>query len=112
LSTREGEVVIAGCAHSGILNICNYIKKTMGKKIKAIIGGTHMVRHTYQEVMHVADQLENVYGGPDLYLNHCTDKLPIPFIKKTKAIDILKERFGKDKVKNCYVGTKITFECG
>jgi len=111
LSTKEGEVIIAGCAHSGILNICNYVKRTTKKKIVAIIGGTHMVRYTPQEVIHVANQLENVYDYPDLYLNHCTDKLPIPFIKKTKTIDILKKRFGQEKVKNCYVGTKITFEC-
>ena len=111
LSTKEGEVIIAGCAHSGILNICQYVKKTTKRKIKAIIGGTHMVRYTEKEVKHVADQFENVYDYPDLYLNHCTDKLPIPFVKKTKAIAILKERFGKEKVKNCYVGTKITFEC-
>jgi len=111
LSAREGEVIIAGCAHSGILNICNYVKRTTKKKILAIIGGTHMVHYTPREVIHVANQLENVYDHPDLYLNHCTDKLPIPFIKKTKTIDILKKRFGQEKVKNCYVGTKITFEC-
>ena len=70
-----------------------------------------MIRYTPQEVIHVANQLENVYDYPDLYLNHCTDKLPIPFIKKTKVIDILKKRFGQEKVKNCYVGTKITFDC-
>ena len=32
-------------------------------------------------------------------------------IMKTKTINILKKRFGQEKVKNCYVGTKITFEC-
>jgi len=111
LSTKEGEVIIAGCGHSGILNICNHVKKSTKKKILAIIGGTHMVRYTPQEVEHTANQLENVYDCPDLYLNHCTDKLPIPFIKKTKTIDILTKRFGKEKVKKCYVGTKITFEC-
>lgn len=111
LSTKKGEVIIAGCAHSGILNICKYVKKTTKRKIIAIIGGTHMVRYTKEEVMHVADQFENEYDYPDLYLNHCTDKLPIPLVKKTKAIDILRKRFGREKVKNCYVGTKITFEC-
>ena len=111
LSTKEGEVIIAGCAHSGILNICNYVKNSTKKKILAIIGGTHMVRYTLQEVEHVANKLENVYDYPDLYLNHCTDKLHIPFLRKTKTIDILKKRFGQEKVKNCYVGTKITFEC-
>ncbi len=111
LSTKEGEVIVAGCAHSGILNICNYVKKSTERKIIAIIGGTHMVRYKSDEVKYVADQLENVYGCPDLYLNHCTDRLPFPFIINSKTIDILKKRFGQEKVKNCYVGTEIAFEC-
>jgi 7,8-dihydropterin-6-yl-methyl-4-(beta-D-ribofuranosyl)aminobenzene 5'-phosphate synthase len=111
LSTKKGEVIIAGCAHSGILNICKYVKKISKRKIIAIIGGTHMVRYSEKEVMDVADQFENLYDFPDLYLNHCTDKLPIAFVKRTKAIDILKKQFGKEKVKHCYVGTKINFEC-
>ncbi|MCT4566478.1 MAG: MBL fold metallo-hydrolase [Maledivibacter sp.] len=111
LSAKDGEVIIAGCAHSGILNICNHVKKSTGRRIKAIIGGTHMVSYTHQQVMHVGDILENTYDLPDLYLNHCTDKMPAPFTKKTKTIDILKKRFGEEKVKKCNVGTKITFEC-
>lgn len=109
LHTREGAVIIAGCAHSGILNICYYVKQSTGKQIKAVIGGTHMVRYTAEEVANVADQLRSVYGYPDLYLNHCTDYLPVPFIKKTKAIHILKNQYGLDKVKHCRVGTTIRF---
>jgi len=111
LTTKEGEVIITGCAHSGILNICEYVRKQSGRRIKAIIGGTHMVSYTPQEVLHVADKLENLYDCPDLYLNHCTDKMPNPFMKKTKTLDILKGRFGEEKVKKCNVGTKIIFEC-
>lgn len=111
LSTREGEVIIAGCAHSGILNICETVKKSSGRKIIAIIGGTHMVSYTREEVLHVSEVLKNKYDYPDLYLNHCTDKLPIPFVKKTPAFNIIREDFGKDKVKKCYIGTKLTFDC-
>lgn len=69
LSTKEGEVIITGCAHSGILNICEYVKKQSKRKIRAIIGGTHMVSYTSEQVSHVADQLEDRYDCPDLYLN-------------------------------------------
>jgi len=75
----------------------NKYKKSTKKKIIAIIGGTHMVRYTPQEVIHVANQLENVYDCPDLYLNHCTDKLPIPFIKKPKQLIFLKNDLDKKK---------------
>jgi 7,8-dihydropterin-6-yl-methyl-4-(beta-D-ribofuranosyl)aminobenzene 5'-phosphate synthase len=110
LSTTEGEVIIAGCAHSGILNICEAVKKSTGRKIIAIIGGTHMVSYTREEVLHVSEVLKEKYDYPDLFLNHCTDKLPIPFVKKTPAFDIIKEVYGADKVNKCYVGTKLSFE--
>lgn len=36
-------VVISGCAHSGICNICEYAKKVSGiSSIKAVIGGFHL----------------------------------------------------------------------
>lgn len=110
LSTKEGEVIIAGCAHSGILNVCEAVKQSTGRKIRAIIGGTHMVSYSEEEVLHVSELLKSKYDYPDLYLNHCTDKLPIPFVKKTKAIDIIKEDYGAEKVKKCFVGTKLVFE--
>jgi len=40
---REGLVVIAGCSHSGIVNIINYARKlTKVDEIYAIIGGLHL----------------------------------------------------------------------
>ena len=108
LSTEDGEVIISGCAHAGILNICEYVKKTTGNKIRAIIGGTHMVRFSEDEVKHVASKFVSDYDNPDLYLNHCTDYLPDPFGKKTKATVILRKELG-DKVKDCFVGTELEF---
>ena len=36
-------IIISGCAHSGICNICEYAKKVTGiSKIKAVIGGFHL----------------------------------------------------------------------
>jgi len=110
LSTNEGEVIITGCAHSGILNICEHVKNQTARRIRAIVGGTHMATYTPEEVLYVAEELKNKYDFPDLYLNHCTDKMPNPFVKTTKTIDILKNKFGEEKVKSCMVGTKINFK--
>ncbi len=109
LETKEGQVIIMGCAHAGILNICKHAKETSDKPLKAILGGTHMVRYNKEDVLATAEKLINEFDDPDLYLNHCTDKLPIVLMKATKTIDILREKYGKDKIKNCYVGTKLTF---
>jgi len=110
IETKEGQVVITGCAHAGILNICKQAKDTSKKPLKAIIGGTHMVRYSKKDVLTTAENFVKEFDDPDLYLNHCTDKLPVKFLKKTKTIDILREKYGEEKIKNCYVGTKLTFE--
>ena len=110
LNTKNGSVIITGCGHSGILNICNHVKQLFNSRILAIVGGTHMVRYSEDDVRYVASKLEKEYDNPDLYLNHCTDYLPDPFVKKTKASDILIREMGKEKVKDCFVGTEIRFE--
>ena len=113
IDTQEGLVLITGCCHAGLLNTLEHVKRMKDKPIKVIIGGTHMVRFSQEEVSQVADVLEQEYGLPDLYLNHCTDYLPKPLslvVKKTQATKLLRERFGDEKVKACPVGTKLTFE--
>ena len=40
---ENGLVVISGCAHSGICNICEYAKALTGiRKLNAVIGGVHL----------------------------------------------------------------------
>ena len=42
--TREGIVVLLGCAHSGVINTLRYIGELSGNKpIRAVIGGMHLV---------------------------------------------------------------------
>lgn len=110
IETSKGQIIVTGCAHAGIGNILLKAKKISDKPILAIIGGTHMVRYSKEEVIATGKRFIEEYNDPILYLNHCTDKLPVKIIPQTKTIDILKENFGSDKIKTCYVGTKITFE--
>jgi 7,8-dihydropterin-6-yl-methyl-4-(beta-D-ribofuranosyl)aminobenzene 5'-phosphate synthase len=110
LETTEGLVLITGCCHAGLLNTMEQVRTMKHQPIKAIIGGTHMVRFSQKEVENVADILEKDFGLPDLYLNHCTDNLPIPLVRKTPVTKILKKRFGETKVKTCSVGMKLTYE--
>jgi 7,8-dihydropterin-6-yl-methyl-4-(beta-D-ribofuranosyl)aminobenzene 5'-phosphate synthase len=109
LNTIDGNVIITGCAHAGILNIVKHVKLQFKQKILAIIGGSHMVRYSEAEVIETSNELKTNYDFPLLYLNHCTDKLPLKIMKQTPAIKILAETYDSDKVKRCYVGTNLEF---
>ncbi|WP_172328208.1 MBL fold metallo-hydrolase [Mangrovicoccus sp. HB161399] len=41
--TSEGAVVLTGCSHSGICNICTHAKAVTGQDLHAVIGGFHLV---------------------------------------------------------------------
>jgi 7,8-dihydropterin-6-yl-methyl-4-(beta-D-ribofuranosyl)aminobenzene 5'-phosphate synthase len=101
LVTKDGLVLITGCCHTGLLNVCKRAKSLFNKKIAAVIGGTHMAEYNPQEVAHVADVLEREYDLPDLYLCHCTG---------SNAITQLKEKFGASKVHYFPAGKEIEFE--
>ena len=40
----NGAVVVAGCAHAGICNICAHAKDVTGQPLYAVIGGFHLLR--------------------------------------------------------------------
>jgi 7,8-dihydropterin-6-yl-methyl-4-(beta-D-ribofuranosyl)aminobenzene 5'-phosphate synthase len=101
LQAKEGLVIVAGCCHAGLLNTCARATKLFNKRIRAIIGGTHMLEYSTEDVAHVGDVLENTYGTPELYLNHCTGE---------EVIKQLRTRFGSAIVHDCFAGSELTFE--
>jgi 7,8-dihydropterin-6-yl-methyl-4-(beta-D-ribofuranosyl)aminobenzene 5'-phosphate synthase len=64
-------VVITGCSHTGICNICEHAKKITGiSKIKAVIGGFHLIYNDRQTVETVQYFKNNQVEK--LYPSHCT----------------------------------------
>lgn len=102
LQTKSGLVVICGCCHAGLLNTLEQVSKQYpGKNIYAILGGTHMLRFTGEEVDFVAKKLEENYQKPKLYFNHCSGN---------NVIDQLRETFGNELIDDCLVGARFEFE--
>lgn len=65
-------VIITGCSHSGICNICEQAQKVTGiRKIKAVIGGFHLKHQNKQtrETIHYFKK----NAVEKLYPTHCTD---------------------------------------
>jgi len=103
LKTKDGLVLICGCCHAGLLNTLEQVTRIHPKEnIIAIIGGTHMLYFSEEEVDFVAGQLMNKYSSPKLYFNHCSGQ---------NTIDRLQTQIKSDVIRPCLVGTKLVYEC-
>jgi 7,8-dihydropterin-6-yl-methyl-4-(beta-D-ribofuranosyl)aminobenzene 5'-phosphate synthase len=58
IETARGLVVIAGCAHSGVVNTLDYIGKLTGREeVYALIGGLHLGRATFKRLEETGNAL-------------------------------------------------------
>ncbi len=88
-------IVITGCSHSGICNICEYAKTVTGiDKISAVIGGFHLKRNNLQTQKTVAYFKKNAIKR--VLPSHCTE-LP--------ALAVFYDNFEIEQIK-----TGMTFE--
>lgn len=72
LDTKEGIVLLLGCAHRGLANILRHVDKlTSGKKIHAIIGGLHLANATDEKMDRIINILRE-YDIDKIGVSHCT----------------------------------------
>lgn len=97
--TEKGLVIFNSCSHGGADNIINEIKSTFpDKKIYALIGGFHLYKSSDEEVLSLAERIEET-GIEKIITGHCTGD---------KAFRILKDKLG-DKAEQLYAGMVIEF---
>ena len=54
----KGLAVLAGCAHSGIVNTVHYAQEISGvERVWAILGGFHLARATEEELQQTIDEI-------------------------------------------------------
>ena len=94
-----GPVVVAGCAHSGIINTLERVAELTGKKqIHAVLGGFHLKAASDERIDLTIDALKR-FGVERLGLGHCTG---------FKAMQRMAQALG-DKCFECPVGTRVSF---
>lgn len=69
--TGDGLVVLLGCGHPGFLNMASSIAARTGKKIRGIIGGTHLVEADEDRIDRSIAAVKEL-GVEYLGLSHCT----------------------------------------
>jgi 7,8-dihydropterin-6-yl-methyl-4-(beta-D-ribofuranosyl)aminobenzene 5'-phosphate synthase len=95
----KGLVVVAGCAHAGIINTIKYAQKITGNtRVYAVLGGFHLWNAENKRLQATEDKLKKLdlkFIGPC----HCTGK---------KAIKKITEAFG-DRYQPLHTGDIIEF---
>jgi 7,8-dihydropterin-6-yl-methyl-4-(beta-D-ribofuranosyl)aminobenzene 5'-phosphate synthase len=100
--SKEGIVVLLGCAHSGVINTLRYIAGLSGEKgIHAVIGGMHLVSASPERIARTTEELQRL-GVRLLAPCHCTGMA---------ATVALWNSFPGQCVA-CHVGTTFEFESG
>lgn len=72
LESKDGLVVVLGCAHAGLINILNHVKKNMpNRNIHTVIGGTHLGFAGEEQFGRTLAVLKE-FGIKRLGAGHCT----------------------------------------
>ena len=70
---KSGLTIITACAHAGIVNICEYVKKVChASKISNIIGGLHLLEPKPKQILETVKYLKR-QKLQKLYPCHCVD---------------------------------------
>lgn len=69
--TGSGLAVLVGCSHPGILNMVTHVHNRLGKPVKAVFGGTHLVEADPQRIEATVTALQEA-GLEILGLSHCS----------------------------------------
>lgn len=98
--TRDGVVVLLGCAHAGVVNTLNTIRAiTGGRPIHSVIGGMHLLEASADRVertLACLRELEIQRLGPA----HCTGELSTARLRTEFAARCIQ----------CVVGTRLLYQ--
>lgn len=95
LETKKGIVVVTGCAHPGVLNIVEFVKKKFDRKIFLVMGGFHLKDTPSAQIESIAEKLLKM-GVEHVAPCHCSG---------AEAQRIFQKIFGQ-RIFPCGVGAK------
>ncbi|MFC1501353.1 MBL fold metallo-hydrolase, partial [Elusimicrobiota bacterium] len=79
---RRGKLnIITGCAHPGIIEILEYVKKRFPEPINSLVGGFHLMNHSDEELEKIVLELKKTKYKYIIPM-HCTGENAVRMIKK------------------------------
>jgi 7,8-dihydropterin-6-yl-methyl-4-(beta-D-ribofuranosyl)aminobenzene 5'-phosphate synthase len=99
IESRNGLVVVLGCAHSGVVNTLDYVAKLTGRRsMHAVLGGMHLAEASEERIARTSAALDR-YGVRLVAPCHCSGE---------RAIAKLRSQLG-ERVVDCFAGASFSF---
>jgi 7,8-dihydropterin-6-yl-methyl-4-(beta-D-ribofuranosyl)aminobenzene 5'-phosphate synthase len=83
VDTPEGIVLVVGCSHPTLEKIVAAASEVIHKPIHLIVGGTHMLPATDEEITRTATALHDTWKVEWIAPTHCTGEPAFAILKKT-----------------------------
>jgi len=93
VKTKKGLLLITGCSHPGIVAMVKRAKEQLGRDVYMIFGGTHLLKHSEEDVRRIIDELKTL-GVQKVAVSHCTGNAPIALFKDAFGDDFVKAGVG------------------
>lgn len=95
MKTDQGEVLIAGCSHTGIETIVKQTQSVTNNKIDLVYGGFHMIPFDRTQTIQLVNMLKNDLKVQRVAPAHCTGHLAFKILKDTYENDYLYAGLGE-----------------
>ena len=82
IKMKEGAVLVTGCGHPGVVEMVKAAEELTGTKVRAVIGGLHLMRNTDISLEEIASSLKKL-GVGQICPTHCTGDHSIAFLKES-----------------------------
>ena len=93
VDTREGLIVITGCAHPNIADIAERARAYLGKNIYLLMGGFHLLDKSKDEILRTIHALKRL-GVRKVAPSHCTGDEATGLFRKSWGEDFVEGGLG------------------
>ena len=93
VDTREGLIVITGCAHPNIADIAERARAYLGKNIYLLMGGFHLLDESKDEILRTIHALKRL-GVRKVAPSHCTGDEATGLFRKSWGEDFVEGGLG------------------
>ena len=94
IESKEGLVLVTGCAHPGVLDIIRSVKSSSNQDIYLVMGGFHLLDLSPEELQEIADRFKES-GVKKVGPSHCSGDLTRELFAQEYKQDLVEVGVGK-----------------